>query len=1180
MGFIGKHVHFIGVGGVGMSGLATILLQRGVSVSGSDEAASPVLERLERLGAKVATGHAAANVPPEADQVVFSSAVQPSNPEMQEAVRRGLPACRRGEFLARLAEGYRIVVPVGGSHGKTTTSAMIAHILREAGLRPGYMVGAEVPGWVAPAAAGAGDILVTEVDESDGTQALVRSSHAVVTNVDDDHCWSVGGVEALEQNFIDFANKAARVFTWRTETTARLFAKHPAASFITQAGIPPELAMPHMPGEHNRKNAALALAVASALGVPQAVALAALAAFHGVSRRLSERYRSPGAREVVVEDYAHHPNELRASLQALREQHPGARLTVVFQPHRFERVKRYAAEFSRILEEDADEIYLIPPFAAWMQDADVANPRDIVTAIRGKEAVYWEKGLEDLAFFLALRSQDEVQGTQNSERRTQNVEKKTGTEERSTLNVQRSTFNAEPTAELLNREPGTAAARPRNVFAVIGAGDVGRLAGLLREELADQWLTRTMGALKALPELAGTCRIDRDRVWSELTTLGAGLGRPLVVYPETLAQLKAVLAFANGHAPRAGCPREAGGTPTLPSPQTTGHGPQAAIPVAVLGAGSNMVGADWEPPRIWVCLRQGEFRGGSCKNEPCDSVAVGPCGGKTGECRASLSHCVTESGVKSTAEPLNREPGTTEARLWTVGCGVTLRTLFEAAAQAELPCAEFAPLAWIPGTVGGAVRMNAGADGAEISQFLVSLEGVTLAGESWRRAASEIEWAYRVSGVPEDVIVTSVTLRLPVSSPEDALKVLEATGAKRHARQPAGRSAGSVFRKCSPAAPAGRLIELAGCKGLAVGGAHVSEKHANFILTDGHVSEKEFLGLLLRVRQRVFNQTGVILMPEVKFAGVGAAKQVAESITPPHVVVLKGGPSSEREISLRSGTGVANALREAGYRVTETAFDKAELPELPADFDVVFPVLHGAFGEDGQIQALMDARKIRYVGSGPKACKTIMDKLATKEALAAAGVPTAKWAVLKDASAPMPAELAFPVVVKPNEQGSSIGVSKVVPGDAAAWKAALEKAFALDPVVFCEEFVKGTEITVGLLDGRALPVVEIKPAGDKWYDYDAKYVYQQGKTEYLCPPQSVAESAQKAAQAFAEKAWTALGAKDLLRVDFIVDAQGTPWCLEANAIPGFTATSLLPKSAAVSGLSFAELCAKLVKANL
>lgn len=1051
-------VHFIGVGGVGMSGLATILLQRGVAVSGSDEAVSPVLERLERLGAVIATGHAAANVPPGTAQVVYSSAVQPANPEMQEAARRGLPCCRRGEFLAQLAAQYPVVAAVGGSHGKTSTTAMIAHILRATGRRPGFLIGGEMPGWPAPAAAGAGEILVTEVDESDGTQALMRSSHAVVTNVDDDHCWSLGGVAALEQCFVTFAGRARQLFTWKDATTARLFAGHPAAHFLTPADLPAGLALA-VPGEHNRKNAAVAVAVATALGVPADQAAAALASFQGVSRRLSERYCSPGAREIVVEDYAHHPNELRASLQALREQHPGMRLAVIFQPHRFERVKRYAAEFSQILQTAADAVWLIPPFAAWMQDQELADPRAIVEGIRGIPAVYWEKGLEELARQLA----------------------------------------------------GEPAAAGGTLYAVVGAGDVGRLAGLLREALAERWLDAAACELRNLPELHGKCRISRDGVWSELTTLGAGLGRPLVAAPENLEQLQAVLRFARD--------RQA--------------------PVAALGAGSNLAGTDWEPPRIWICLRQGEF-------------------GET-------------SGLKTAADG---------ARLWRAGAGVTLRALFDGVAAAGAPCAAFAPLAWIPGTLGGAARMNAGADGVSLGHFVTAVEGVCTDGTPWTAAGSDLPWGYREAGIPEDVLVTAVTLQLPPAGPEAAAMRLRQAGERRRATQPAGRSAGCVFRNPGPGTAAGRLIERAGCKGMALGGVAVSGRHANFMVTDGHVSEKEFVGLLLRVRQRVFNQTGVTLMPEVKFAGVEAEKLVAASLAAPHVVVLKGGPSSEREISLRSGTGVANALREAGFRVTETAFDQAELPELPAEFDVVFPVLHGAFGEDGQIQALLDARGIRYVGSGPAACKRIMDKLATKTALAAAGVPTAKWAVLKDAAAARPADLRFPVVVKPNEQGSSIGVSKVAPGDEAGWRKALKLAFDLDPVVFCEEFITGTEITVGLLAGRALPVVEIKPAGDKWYDYDAKYVYQQGKTEYLCPPVNVPEAAQRQAQQLAEKAWTALGARDLLRVDFIVDAAGTPWCLEANAIPGFTPTSLLPKAAAVSGLSFTELCANLVKAHL
>lgn len=1066
MAFPGMQVvHFIGVGGVGMSGLATILLQRGVAVSGTDAADSPALERLARLGAVIHVGHDAAQLPAGADVAVYSSAVPPENPEFAEAIRRGLRLVRRGEFLAELALAFPTVVAVAGSHGKTTTAAMLAHILRETGRRPGHLIGGDVPGWAAPAAAGAGQILVTEVDESDGTQACLRSSHAIVTNVDDDHCWSLGGVPALEQCFRDFVGQARELFCHDDPTSQRLFAGHPRAHFLGDAALPAGLA-PAVPGLHNRRNAQLALAVATALGVPPAAALAALANFPGVSRRLSERYASPTGDAVVIEDYAHHPAELRASLQGLRERYPGRRFTVIFQPHRFERVKRYAAEFATVLAEGADAVFLIPPFAAWRQDQDLADPRGIVAAIHGPPATYWEKGLEELAAELAAAAGSQV------------------TQE------------------------------PRQLFAVVGAGDVGRLAGLLRSSLAEAWLERARAALLALPALAGGA-VSREKSWAELTTLGAGLARPLVVYPATLAQLRAALAFAES----------------------------AKAPVAVLGGGSNLVGADWEPPRIWLCLRQGEFRGGDCRPAAGDAAGAAP--------------------------------------LWRAGAGVTLRTLFEAAIHAGLPCAEFAPLAWIPGTLGGALRMNAGADGVCLGEFVVEVEGVGRDGSPWRRPGAALGWGYRRSGIPEAVIVTAATLRLPVAELAAAEGRLRESGERRRASQPRGASAGCVFRNPAPELPAGRLVDRAGCKGMVLGGASVSGLHANFILTEGRVPEKDFLNLLLRVRQQVFARTGVLLMPEVRFAGVEAAGEVAAGLPAPRVVVLKGGPSSERAISLRSGAGVAAALREAGYEVAEVEFAAAALPELPAQFDVVFPVLHGAFGEDGQIQALLEAKGIHYVGSGPAACKRIMDKLATKEALAAAGVPTAKWAALAGPDAPPPAELRFPVVVKPNEQGSSIGVSKVEAGDLAGWRRALQAAFDLDRCVFCEEFIRGTEITVGLLDGQALPVVEIQPSGEgRWYDFDAKYEHRQGHTEYLCPPQSVPAAVQRRAQELAERSYQVLGAKDLLRVDFIVDAAGTPWCLEANAIPGFTPTSLLPKAAKVAGISFPELCARLVKANL
>jgi D-alanine-D-alanine ligase len=304
-----------------------------------------------------------------------------------------------------------------------------------------------------------------------------------------------------------------------------------------------------------------------------------------------------------------------------------------------------------------------------------------------------------------------------------------------------------------------------------------------------------------------------------------------------------------------------------------------------------------------------------------------------------------------------------------------------------------------------------------------------------------------------------------------------------------------------------------------------------------------------------------------------------EALPPRHVVVLKGGPSEERAVSLRSGTAVAKALREAGYRVTELELEGRELPQLPHDTDVVFPALHGPFGEDGEVQRLLEERGLPYVGSGVEASALIMDKQRTKAVVRAAGVPTPAAVTLTGPQATPPPGVRFPLVVKPNHQGSTIGMMRLRQ-NSGWWRRALRGAFAVDAEVFVEEFVQGDEITVGLLHGKALPVVQIVPPKGRMFDYDAKYDHKRGHTQYLCPPSTVSEAVQSRARELAEKAFVALGARDMLRCDFIVAADGVPWFLEANSIPGFTATSLLPMASRQAGIEFPELCARLVRGHL
>lgn len=301
-------------------------------------------------------------------------------------------------------------------------------------------------------------------------------------------------------------------------------------------------------------------------------------------------------------------------------------------------------------------------------------------------------------------------------------------------------------------------------------------------------------------------------------------------------------------------------------------------------------------------------------------------------------------------------------------------------------------------------------------------------------------------------------------------------------------------------------------------------------------------------------------------------------MTPPpediRVAVLMGGPSAEAEVSLKSGGAVAAALREAGFAVDEIAFDQAQLPPLPDAAQVVFPALHGHFGEDGQIQALLEAKAITFVGSGSAASRLMMDKQESKKVLEQHGLPVIPGHVVDSTDSSFPWHLQLPLVVKPNGNGSSFGLSKVV--KESDWADALEAALQYDPAVLVEECIPGVELTVGLLHGEALPVVEIVPPGE-FYDYDAKYTYEHGKTEYHCPPSNVDQAMQAQLQELAVQAAEALDVRDMARIDFLLDRRdGRAYILEANSIPGFTGTSLLPKAAAVAGIGFPELCRRLV----
>ncbi|MFO0576024.1 MAG: UDP-N-acetylmuramate--L-alanine ligase [Polyangia bacterium] len=405
-------IHFIGVGGIGMSGIAEVLLTLGCRVSGTDLKESDATRRLVSLGGVVRTGHDRAHLDllgGELDVVVVTSAVRPDNPEVAEARRRGIPVIARAEMLAELMR-LKYGIAIAGSHGKTTTTSLIATVLRHAGLDPTAVIGGKLPQLGSNARLGQSDYLVAEADESDGSFLHLSPAVAVVTNIDPEHLDHYGDFERLRAAFLDFINKVPfygravlcldhpEVARLRERAQKRVISYGLAAAADFRAediehdglrmrftalrhGVrlgPVELAMP---GRHNVQNALATLAVSDFLGIPFSTYSAALAGFQGVGRRFTVRGQrlvtdsstepvtAPdaargAAREVtVIDDYGHHPVEVRATLAGARHGFPSRRIVAVFQPHRFTRTRDLLDDFAAAFG-DAALVFVTDIYAA------------------------------------------------------------------------------------------------------------------------------------------------------------------------------------------------------------------------------------------------------------------------------------------------------------------------------------------------------------------------------------------------------------------------------------------------------------------------------------------------------------------------------------------------------------------------------------------------------------------------------------------------------------------------------------------------------------------------------------------------------------------------------------------------------------------------------------------------
>ncbi len=410
-----RRIHCVGIGGVGMGGIAEVLINLGYSVSGSDNQANALVERLRSLGAQISVGHAGEQAR-GADVVVASAAIPADNPELAAAREQRIPVIPRAEMLAELMR-FRHGIAVAGTHGKTTTTSLVASLLAEGGLDPTYVIGGQLNRSASNARLGTGDYLVAEADESDASFLYLQPVMAVVTNVDADHLETYQGDFAhLVDTFAEFLHHlpfyglavvcaddaqvralmpriTRPVLTYGIETPADVSAANirtegPLSRFdvtLPEGEAISDVAL-NLPGRHNVHNALGAIAVAWELGVPPDAIRAGLAGFEGIGRRLQRngRVALDGGDVLLVDDYGHHPTELEATFEAVRSSWPQRRLVVAFQPHRYTRTRDLFDDFARVLARAPDVLLVAEVYAAGEEAIAGADARSLCRAIRAR----------------------------------------------------------------------------------------------------------------------------------------------------------------------------------------------------------------------------------------------------------------------------------------------------------------------------------------------------------------------------------------------------------------------------------------------------------------------------------------------------------------------------------------------------------------------------------------------------------------------------------------------------------------------------------------------------------------------------------------------------------------------------------------------------------------------------
>jgi UDP-N-acetylmuramate--L-alanine ligase/UDP-N-acetylenolpyruvoylglucosamine reductase len=744
-------IHLIGVAGSGMSGIAALLLALGHRVSGSDKSDTVEVERLRRKGLVFTTPHTAELVH-DSDVVIYSSAIHPGNPAYDAAVAAGKRLARRAEVLAAVMQGKQGIV-VCGMHGKTTTSAMAAHVMRAGGLKPSHYVGAEIPilgtnaRWDSE-----GEHLVAEGDESDGTLVHYHPRHALVLNVEPEHLDHYPDLAAIEAVFTQLLHQTSgSVYYWADDEGAtRVCSGWERAipvgtqahcryriegleqvGFTTRFSVWKDVAMMGeiqlgIPGAHNAHNALLVIALALDLGIPFPLIAGALESFRGAKRRFELKYRDDAFQ--IFDDYGHHPTEIAATLATARKAlSKNARLIILFQPHRYTRTAALQREFGKAFQ-DADLAFIAPIYPAGEKPIPGIDHGTIVSSARA-------------ANHPAVTGVDSVMAAARAV---------------------------------------SAVLREEDLVLTLGAGNIHEAGAFLAKELALR--ARLLAAM-------GNGVIRLQEPLSRHTTMRVGGPARFWAEPETEEGFAELVRVCH----------------------------DGGIPVMVMGRGSNLIVRDGGYPGVVVHLCRGCFIGSSVHGNEV-----------------------------------------------TAGVGLKLKQLATIARNAGLTGFEW--MDGIPGNLGGALRMNAGAMGVQMFEQVVRIRFADRDGNIVSRTPEELEIRYRDVPVLHDHYALSATMR---GVPAEVTRIDELLGSSlkhRKETQPIAASAGCIFKNPGGIS-AGKLIDELGLKNSAIGGARVSEVHGNFIVNDGGATATEILALMERIRDKARAERGVELETEVRIIG-------------------------------------------------------------------------------------------------------------------------------------------------------------------------------------------------------------------------------------------------------------------------------------------------------------------------